>query len=317
MKTILKPLRVITNFYNKLTIWGKIIIIVMILLLFVVIFNEYKNKMKNKEGFQQANGFVFKDGPELYDDFYANIYDHLVFNNVKNEYEIGQIINSTKPTEESIILDIGCGTGNHVSSLNRDGYKTIGMDNSEAMVKKAKEIYPDLDFVQGDALNAMEFQPSSFTHILCMYFTIYYFKDKELFFNNAMKWLMPGGHLVVHIVDRDMFDPILPPANPLLMLTPQRYAKERITSSSIVFQEFKYYANFEYNKKENRADFVEKFKNKDTGKIFRKQEHHFYMEPESKILEIARDAGFIVAGKVDLIKAGYEYQYLYVFQKPE
>jgi SAM-dependent methyltransferase len=315
MKTIMKPIRFITNLYNKLTNWGKALVIIVIMLLFAILFNKHKNQ--GREGFQDTKSFEFKDGPQVYDDFYANIYDHLVFNDVKNEYEIGEIIKQTKPTSESIILDIGCGTGNHVALLNRSGYKTIGIDNSQSMIKKAKEYYPDYDFVQGDALNAMEFQPSSFTHIICMYFTIYYLKDKMLFFNNCIKWLMPGGYLVVHVVDRDEFDPILPPANPLLMLTPQRYAKERITTSSVVFDSFKYNANFEYDKKNNSAKFIEKFKNKESGKVFRKQEHKFYMEPESVIISNAKDAGFIVLGKIDLISSGYEYQYLYVLQKPE
>jgi SAM-dependent methyltransferase len=313
MKIILKQLQNITNFYNKMSNWGKIIIIIVILMLFISLFNK-----KSKEGFvQSSKEFVLRENNNLYDNFYANIYDYLVYNNVKNDYEIGEIINQTGPTSESIILDIGCGTGNHVAQLNHRGFKTVGIDNSEAMVQKSKENYPEFDFMKGDALNAMEFQPGSFTHILCMYFTIYYFKNKSQFFNNAMKWLMPGGYLAVHIVNREMFDPILPPANPLLMLTPQRYAKERITSSKIIFDDFKYNANFEFDKNTNVAKFVEKFKNKDTGKLFRKQEHKFYMESEENIITFARDSGFIVLGKIDLIKAGYEYQYVYIFQKPE
>jgi SAM-dependent methyltransferase len=316
MKTILNSLNSITKFYNKLSLAGKALIIIVILLIFVVLFNENKNK-NMKEGFTEKQDFVFKDGTQVYDKFYANIYDYLVYNNVKNSYEIGEIINQTKPTEQSVILDIGCGTGNHVAELKHKGYQVVGLDKSKDMISKAKENYPEYDFLQGDAMNAMEFQPRSFTHIICMYFTIYYFKNKLLFFNNAIKWLMPGGYLVVHIVDRDMFDPILPPANPLLMLTPQRYANDRITSSTIVFDDFKYNANFEMDKNKIDAKFVEKFKNKETGKVFRKQEHNFYMEPESKIIALAKDSGFIVLGKIDLIRAGYEYQYLYVLQKPE
>ena len=40
---------------------------------------------------------------------------------------------------------------------------------------------------QGDALKGDTFATNSFTHILCMYFTIYYFKDKAQFFNNCFK----------------------------------------------------------------------------------------------------------------------------------
>jgi hypothetical protein len=39
---------------------------------------------------------------------------------------------------------------------------------------------------------------------------------------------MPGGTLIVHIVDREKFDPMLPAANPLYIVSPQKYAKERI-----------------------------------------------------------------------------------------
>jgi SAM-dependent methyltransferase len=168
----------------------------------------------------------------------------------------------------------------------------------------------------GDAMNDDQFSTGSFTHILCLYFTIYYMKDKDRFFANCFNWLMPGGYLVVHLVNREMFDPIIPPANPLMLLTPQRYAKKRITSSAVTFDDFKYDSDFVLNPDNNEAKFVEKFKNKNTGKVFRKQEHQMYMEPEEDILRMAQDKGFIVQGKIDLIKSGYEYNSLYILTKP-
>jgi SAM-dependent methyltransferase len=312
LKYIAKPINSITNIYKKLSPWGKLIIVIVLLLIAVTIFNR-----QDKEGFEEEEKFTFIDGTNIYDKFYVDIYDNLVYSNIKDNYEIGEIVNKTKPTSESIILDVGSGTGHHVGMLKGKGFKNVkGIDNSQAMITKAKETYPEYDFVQGDVLNAMEFLPQSFTHILCLYFTIYYIKDKKQFFNNCMSWLMPGGYLVVHIVDRDMFDPIIPPANPLLMLTPQRYAKERITSSSVTFEEFKYSANFELDKNKSEAKFVEKFKNKNNDKVFRKQEHLMYMEPEKDIVAMAQESGFIVQGKIDLIKCQYEYQYLYIFVKP-
>ena len=310
VKIILKPINSISKIYKNISVWGKVIILIII---FLIVFIGFKKR----EGFEETDTFLFKSGTEIYDKFYAEIYDYLVYNNVKNEYEIGEIVNATHPTSESIILDIGCGLGHHVAELNHQGYKSVGVDNSLEMIKKAKENYPDYDFIEGDVMNAMKFQSNSYTHILCLYFTLYYFKDKLQFFKNCFKWLMPGGCLVVHIVDRDFFDPIIPPANPLLMLTPQRYAKERITDSNVTFDDFKYNAKFELNKENNTAKFVEKFKNKNNGKVFRKNEHLFYMEPEGEILSLAKDAGFIIQGKIDLVKAGYEYCYDYILVKPE
>jgi len=305
----------ISNTYKKMSNWGKVLIFVV---LFLIIYMLFKNEIEKKEGFSiETNEFTFKDGKsQVYDNFYVNIYDQLLYNDVKNDYEIKQIVNNTKPDEKSIILDIGSGTGHHVAALADKNFKVIGVDVSQDMVNKAKEMYPTLDFMQGDVNNAMTFQPQSFTHILCLYFTIYYIQDKLQFFRNCMNWLMGGGYLVIHLVDKYMFDTMVPPANPLLLLTPQRYAENRITKSKVTFDDFQYISNFEINEQDNTAKFVESFKNKNSGKVFRKQEHDLYMEPYKEILAIAKDAGFIVQGKIDMLQSGYEYQYLFVLVKP-
>ena len=303
-----------TSMYKNVSVWGKIIFFIFLFLIVITLFKMFKNK---REGYQQSDQFLFKTNDQIYDGFYADIYDFLVYNNIKNDYEIGEIINKTTPTSESIILDIGSGTGHHVALLSEKGYNVIGIDNSAEMVAKAKANYPKYNFVKGDIMNSNQFQAGSFTHILCLYFTIYYFKDKIQFFSNCYNLLMPGGYFVVHIVNIDQFDPILPIANPLLLLTPQRYAKERITNSKITFDDFKYEANFNLDNNSNQAVFLERFHNKETGKVFRKNEHRFYMENEDHIIQTAQEVGFIIQGKIDLIRSGYEYQYLYLLQKPE
>jgi hypothetical protein len=112
-----------------------------------------------------------------------------------------------------------------------------------------------------------------------------------------------------------MFDPILPPGNPLLVVSPQRYAKERITSTEVIFNDMTYSSDFQLDQERNMAVFHEKFKHKDTSKV-RKNEHILYMETEQDILTMAQQAGFIVAGKIDLIHCHYEYQYIYILEKP-
>ena len=307
----------ITSTFNDLSMWAIILICILILLFIVTSYNAlYRtNKYSNLEGFEQNASFMLKEGPDIYDDFYVNIYDQLVYNQLKDNYEIGEILNSTKPTSESIVLDIGSGTGHHVALLESQGIKATGVDSSSAMVKKAKENYPDYKFVQGSVLDPSLFMPGSFTHILCLYFSIYYFKDKTTFFDNTMKWLMPGGFLVVHLVDREMFDPILPPANPLFLVSPQKYAKERITQSKVMFNNMEYIANFDLDGDKNIATFTEKFKEKEGDKTS-KNKHIFYMEPHKAIIVMAQESGFLLQGKIDLLKVGYEYQYLYIFVKP-
>ena len=130
-----------------------------------------------------------------------------------------------------------------------------------------------------------------------------------------MSWLKPGGYLVVHVVNREHFDPILPPGNPLLLVSPQRYAKERITKTKVMFNNMEYVANFNLDVNKNIAHFDEKFTEKNTGKV-RKNKHVLYMEPDKDILTKAQSAGFIYQGQIDLIRSGYEYQFLYIFVKP-
>ena len=312
MTNVLKLIKSLGAAYNKCSLWCKILMFISLLLLLVLVFKGFDRK---KEGFEQMDTFLIKSGSDIYDDFYADIYDYLVFNNLKDDYEVGYIMNSASPSSQSKILDIGCGTGHHVSSLGSKGLDVLGIDISPSMIKKAKTNFPDYQFTVGDALNNHLFESNSFTHILCMYFTIYYFKDKAQFFNNCFKWLMPGGYLIVHLVEREHFDPILPPGNPLLYISPQRYAKERITSTKVKFTDFSYSADFKLDEANDKALFVEKFKNDTNGKV-RKNEHTLYMPDVQQIVDEALACGFIVESNADLLQCQYEYQYLYVFVKP-
>ena len=309
----LKIIASISKTYNKMSHWGKILLWITIFLIVVV--NMRSWKPWQREAFTQNDTLIVKSGNELYDDFYVNIYDYLVYNNVKNSYEVGEIIQKTGPTQHSIILDVGSGTGHHVASLASKGYNVTGVDQSSAMVKKAKENYPECQFIQGDVLNNYQFEKQSFTHILCLYFTIYYFPNKNLFLENCYQWLRPGGYLLLHLVERNQFDPILPPGNPLIYVSPQRYAKERITTTKLVFDDMTYSSTFDLNEATNIATFDEKFKHKETGKI-RKNQHTLYMDTDQAILTMAQNVGFILGAQIDLIKCQYEYQYVYVLQKP-
>lgn len=308
----MKIIKSITNCYNKMSNFGKILLFIALLLVLIVFF---KSLMPVQEGMVDSSKFLFKQGTAVYDDFYANVYDYLVFNQLRNDYEIGQIINSTTPNEKSVIADIGCGTGHHVKDLNSKNLQIIGIDISPSMIEKAKADNPRLarQFVVGNGLNGQLFQDNSLTHILCLYFTIYYMENKMLFFNNCMNWLMPGGYLIVHLVDKYKVNPILPQSNPLYTVSPQKYGKGEITKTKITFNDFVYNSNFKLQD-DNIAIFDEKFKFND-GRV-RKQEQKLYMEDLPTIVNMAQDAGFTLHAKVDMVHCAYENQYLYVFVKP-
>ena len=308
---LVKQIKQLFRKIAKGTFWFKITVLTLIILIACVIANNNR-----PEGFVQKNKFEMKQGTDIYDDFYASIYNDLVFDKIKNEYEVGEIINTTHPTEHSLILDIGSGTGQHVAELNDKGYPTIGLDLSPGMIGQAKKKYPNLKFKNGNALEFMLYPAHSFTHVLCLYFTIYYIEDKQQFLKNCYDWLKPGGYFVLHLVNRNKFDPIINSADPLQIVSAQRYAKKRITNSLIKFKDFQYRGDFKLNKDNDIATFEEIFKD-DKTKHIRQNVHKMYIPPQKHILSIAKELGFVLKGKIDLVPVQYEYQYLYVLYKPE
>lgn len=269
----------------------------------------------NGKSNQGGAKYVNKTGDDIYDTFYADLYDDLVYSSSKNNFDIGEItaLTSKDAPEKNVMLDVGSGTGHHVGALSKTGAKVVGLDISPSMVKKATENYPGLDFRVGNALDTMLFSYNYFTHISCLYFTPYYIKDKMTFFSNCINWLLPGGYLILNLVDKYKFDPILPAGNPFTIISPQKYADKRITTTVVKFHDYDYKSNFDLN--EDLAIFKETFKYKKNQQV-RVNEHILYMPTIKAILAMAKDVGFIVSGRVDMGKIGYEHQYLYILQKP-
>lgn len=297
----------------KLDKWAKGVLFLAVILIICLVMNLH---VPMREGFTQQKKFVLKEGIDCYDGFYSEIYDDLVYDEVKNDFEVGELERLIKPTRKSRILDIGSGTGHHVNLMKKLGAHSEGVDISPSMVEISQRKYKDCKFKQGNALDNMLYPRNSFSTITCFYFTIYYMEDKQKFINNVYDWLMPGGYFVLHLVNRDKFDPILNTADPLHIVSAQKYAKKRITNSLVKFKDFQYKANFELDKENNLAEFKEDMID-DKTKNVRQNVHKLYMIPQKKIISMAKQVGFILQGKIDLVQTQYGYQYLYLMYKPE
>jgi trans-aconitate methyltransferase len=67
-------------------------------------------------------------------------------------YEYGQdLLNLLQPQPNELVLDLGCGTGHLTAQLAQAGARVIGLDHSAQMLETARQQYPQLEFVQGDA----------------------------------------------------------------------------------------------------------------------------------------------------------------------
>ena len=314
MMNIEKIYNRLERYFIKKPVWFNILLILACLFILVCI---YKSVTPKREGFtQQTERFQTKKGVDIYDNFYVGIYDQLFYREMVNIYEVGSIQNITKPTTESNILLIGSGTGHVAEEFNKLDIKITGLDESKEMVSYAKEEYPTINFKVGTPMQAIIFNQEQFTHIVCLSMNYYYYKDKNTFLQNVYSWLKPGGFFVVQLVDKNKFDPVVPAGKPFVMVNPQKFAKKRITESTVIFNNFEYNADFEIFPNDF-VQFKEVFKDTTPGSNkVRQNIHKMWIPSRQKVINQCKEIGFINYAQVDLLMTQLEHQYLYIFQKP-
>lgn len=298
------------------------IIILALFLLSHMIINTLQNHNNNTEQFRQKEKFLLKQNNDVYDRIYAPIYQVVMEDPKKINYELSQITDLTHLNNKSNVLDIGCGVGGHLIHLsyNYPSLRCLGLDKSKSMINYARREQQkylkhkhNLQWVHGDALNPYLFNNEEFTHIFILQFSIYCIKDKDTLFNHCYNWLQPGGYCIIHLVNKYKFDPMVNPANPFWMISPQKYAKQRITQSKVIFDNMTYSSDFKIVNP-NVSEFIETITDHTSQKI-RKNKHTLFMDTQKKIIRMSQSQGFSVIGKVNLNQCGYDEQYLYILRK--
>jgi len=298
---------------DKPNILINILFSLILLYIFLYLF-KYAKKNQSIEAFTQKKKFLIKDNNTIFDDFYCDVYNTLLRDENKDQYEIDEIKKMTNLNDNTKILDIGSGNGHHVNLLQNVGAKILGLDKSHHMTDRARKAYPKCKFKTGDFMNPSILKNKKYDHIVCLYFTIYYIENKSKFFKKCFKLLNSSGYLFLHLVNREKFDPMVSVSNPLYIVSPQSVTDKRITKSSVKFENFQYKSNFKLKKNDNIGIFDETITDDKTKKV-RKNIHTLFMEPQQEIIEKAMKEGFILKGKIDLTPIQYEYQYLYVLYK--
>jgi SAM-dependent methyltransferase len=253
---------------------------------------------------------------DCYDQFYAKVYDQLVQPAARAAMEVQVPIEwlekQGRVKGDLRVADIGCGTGLHVELFARTGVRSVvGYDRSPDMIAEAKRKYPEQEFRIGDATVATMAAADQFDLVSLYYFTVYLVPERTAMLKNIFLWLAPGGTLVCHIVNKLKFDPVLEAASPFVGFSVQKYADDRITKSEVAFDEFDYVGDFQLHG--SRGVYDEVFAFKDGRK--RHHEQRVWMPNIDVMVGEIEAIGFKYRHHVDLTAIGYEYNYLFIFQK--
>jgi ubiquinone/menaquinone biosynthesis C-methylase UbiE len=271
----------------------------------------------------------YLENDELYDSFYASVYDQLAQGAVRTQAEIGLLLHEWTsrgglPLEKMKVLDAGCGTGiATVAFAKMNVEKAIGLDKSSAMIERAEKVtltaatltekqQQAVEFRNADLLNPSALSAAEVTHAVMFYFVPYELKDLEAVLRNMYVWIAPGGKLAIEVVNKHKFDPMLEAAAPWMAFSLQKYSDTRITKSTITFDKFSYEGQFDLE--DPNAEFRETFRFKD-GKV-RRQRHRFHMPDISQIVKLGTICGYKYDKFIDLTTIGFEYAYLLCFTHP-
>ena len=111
------------------------------------------------------------------------------------EYGAG-LVEVLAPQPGELVLDLGCGSGELTAEISRRGAAVVGLDSSPAMLAKAREQFPDLDFRLG---NATTFElPERFDAIFSNA-TLHWVTDADAAIRQMHRHLQPGGRLVAEL----------------------------------------------------------------------------------------------------------------------
>lgn len=104
------------------------------------------------------------------------------------------------------VLDIGCGTGEHLKRAQRHGLKPLGVEPAAAMIESARHNIPDAELHQGVATD-LPIDDARVDAVLMVEVLRYLDRsDIRKALEEARRVLRPGGILFVTLVNRWAFD---------------------------------------------------------------------------------------------------------------
>lgn len=106
------------------------------------------------------------------------------------------VVELLAPQTGERVLDLGCGTGDLTDQIAQSGAAVEGLDLSAAMIARAREKYPHLTFIQG---NAEVFETSHPYDAVFSNAALHWMKNAEAVVRAIWLALKPGGRFVAEL----------------------------------------------------------------------------------------------------------------------
>jgi len=103
------------------------------------------------------------------------------------------VVELLAPQPSERILDVGCGTGQLTADIAKHGAQVIGLDNSTNMIGQARQNFPGLTFVLGDATS---FRLQQQFDAVFSNAALHWVKDADAVAESIDRALKPGGRFV-------------------------------------------------------------------------------------------------------------------------
>lgn len=112
-----------------------------------------------------------------------------------DKYLTKQLLHYLNPGKSGRYLDIGCGTGNYTSELQKKGFQFIGIDPSKEMLEKAKAKNRDIKWRIGTAEKTG--LPTNSLDGIIGSLTIHHWTDLDKGFSELSRVMKPNGRIVL------------------------------------------------------------------------------------------------------------------------
>lgn len=273
-----------------------LLLIIIIIILLYILYNNRYNKSINE------NYIDYNQDDDIFDKEYVDIYNisYNDFNDIKQDYNLF----NKYIKKDNHILILGSGVGKLCYYLKQSNYNNIiGVDKSQNMIIKAKKNYPNIKYINGNAMNKNIVEPKSKDVIIIDERMLLYnnYNEQKIILDNCYNWLNKNGYLILPVYEKDTIG------------VASRYYSSNYTDNMGIEHGFTYLNGFTHDcwyiddDENNRLEYYEKITLEDGKKrIF---DTNIYINEPNELFDYLFKLGFEVFKIYDTNKriiSGYQ-----------